>query len=36
MLFTLVGADFAVIGDWGRRGTHSQRNVANVLNAPKP
>jgi len=36
MLFTLVGADFAVIGDWGRRGTHSQRNVANVLNAQNP
>lgn len=36
MLFTLVGADFAVIGDWGRRGTHSQRNVANILNAQNP
>jgi len=36
LLLVSVNADFAVIGDWGRRGTNTQRNVANALKAQNP
>jgi tartrate-resistant acid phosphatase type 5 len=36
LMFTIVKADFAVMGDWGRSGTHAQRKVAKVLNEQNP